>query len=134
MSAIRSRNISKIETDLTHQHEVDEILSSNKRKRVIRRLSFFLVITLIVGYSMTSSLISQSSVLEKKEAEKAKLEQELAELKKQQVILDEEIIKLNDDEYIAKLARSEFFLSKEDEIIFTIPNEEKEKTSKKLTY
>jgi cell division protein DivIC len=134
LSAIRSRNISKIETDLTHQHEVDEILSSNKRKRVIRRLSFFLVITLIVGYSMTSSLISQSSVLEKKEAEKAKLEQELAELKKQQVILDEEIIKLNDDEYIAKLARSEFFLSKEDEIIFTIPTEEKGKTSKQLTY
>ena len=75
---------------------------------------------------MVSTLISQSSVLEKKGAEHGELKQELAGLKKKQVILNEEIVKLNDDEYIAKLARRDYFLSEGDEIIFNLPEMEKE--------
>lgn len=134
MSAIRNRNVSKIQTDLTHQHEKAEIKSSQNRKRVIRRLTFFLVVAIIVGYSMVSTLVSQSSVLAKKEEENAELQKELNGLKKQQVILKEEIYKLNDDEYIAKIARRDLFLSGDGEIIFNIPNEGKEKTSEKLAY
>ncbi len=36
-------------------------------------------------------------------------------------------MKLNDDDYIAKLARKEYFLSEKNEIIFSIP-ENKKKT------
>ncbi len=40
-------------------------------------------------------------------------------------MLKSQIIKLNDDEYIAKLARKEYFLSEDNEIIFAIPENDK---------
>jgi len=59
--------------------------------------------------------------------EKQKADQELVALKKDETILKEEIIKLNDEEYIAKLARKDFFLSDSNEIIFNLPAEKKDK-------
>lgn len=38
-------------------------------------------------------------------------------------MLQEEIVKLNDDDYIAKLARRDYFLSENNEIIFNLPKE-----------
>jgi cell division protein DivIC len=40
------------------------------------------------------------------------------------------IVKLNDDEYIAKLARKEYFLSNDNEIIFTLPETESQEKVK----
>ena len=42
-------------------------------------------------------------------------------MQKEEEQLKEEIVKLNDDEYIAKLARKEYFLSDDGEIIFNLP-------------
>ena len=129
MSAVRNRNVAKIQNKLTEQHEVKEIKSARKRKGLIKKLSFLLVLALIITFFMVSTLLSQSSALEKKGANHDELKEELASLKKKQEILNEEIVKLNDDEYIAKLARKEYFLSEGDEIIFNIPEMEKEKGS-----
>lgn len=132
MSAI-NRNVAKIQTDLAYQHEIAGINAVNKRKRVVRRLFFFFVFASVIAYFMISTLMSQASSLEKRESEKAKLQNELVDLKKDHSGLKEEIIKLNDDEYIAKLARKDYFLSENNEIIFNIPDEKKGKTSGKLT-
>jgi len=75
---------------------------------------------------MISSSISQTAKLEAKIAQKKKLDHQLAELKKQEDILKENIVKLNDDDYIAKLARKEYFFSEKNEIIFNIPEDKKE--------
>jgi cell division protein DivIC len=80
----------------------------------------------VISYLMISTFITQSAALDKKQAEKERLEQKLAGLQKKQEILDEEIVKLNDDEYIAKLARKEYFLSEKNEIIFNLPKEKKD--------
>lgn len=80
-----------------------------------------------MSYLMITSFISQSSALDKKVAQKRQLEQELTHLKKQQEILKEDIIKLNDDDYLAKLARKEYFFSENGEIIFNIPEEKEGK-------
>jgi len=77
---------------------------------------------------MITSFISQSSTLDKKVAQKRHLEQELTKLKKQQEVLKEDIIKLNDDDYLAKLARKEYFFSENGEIIFNIPEANEDKT------
>ena len=58
------------------------------------------------------------------------MNKELVSLKKDEVLLKEEIVKLNDDEYIAKLARKDYFLSDKDEIIFTLPETKKQENSK----
>jgi cell division protein DivIC len=83
----------------------------------------FLVFATVMSYLMITSFVSQSHILDKKVAQKRQLEQELTALKKQQEILKEDIVKLNDDDYLAKLARKEYFFSENGEIIFNIPEE-----------
>ena len=126
MSVIRKRNISKIENHYVQQREIAGIALSRKRKLLFRRLAVFAIFASVITYLMVSTFISQSAAFEKKQAEKEKLEQKLASLQKKQEILDEEIVKLNDDEYIAKLARREYFLSEKNEIIFNLPKEKRE--------
>ncbi|WP_462409989.1 FtsB family cell division protein [Neobacillus sp. Marseille-QA0830] len=124
------RTVSKMETDYAKQQEYAEIASARKRKLLIRRLSLFFVIASVLSYLMISSYLSQTAKFEVKVAQKEKLSRELADLKKQQAILKEDIVKLNDDDYIAKLARKEYFFSDQNEIIFSIPDDKKEKTTK----
>jgi cell division protein DivIC len=126
MSAIRKKSIAKIENQYVQQREKAGIAESRKRKLLFRRLAVFALFASVISYLMISTFISQSAALENKQAEKEQLEQKLASLEKQQEILDEEIVKLNDDEYIAKLARKEYFLSEKNEIIFNLPKEKKD--------
>jgi cell division protein DivIC len=123
MSSVKDKNIAKIETTYVHQQEIAEIASARKRKLLYRRLSMCLVFAAVMSYLMITSFISQSSTLDKKVAQKKQLEQQLKEYKKQQEILKEDIVKLNDDDYLAKLARKEYFFSEDGEIIFNIPEE-----------
>jgi len=124
MNAIRKRNISKLENEYTQQSEKAGIAEKRKRKVLFRRLAVFFVLATIISAVMISTFISRSSALETKLDEKERLETELANLQKQQKHLEEEIVKLNDEEYIAKLARRDYFLSQEGEIIFNIPEDE----------
>lgn len=129
MSSVKEKNIAKIQTTYVHQQEIAEIASARKRKLLFRRLSLFSVFAVIMSYLMITSFVSQSSTLDKKVAQKKQLEQELIQLKKQQEILKEDIVKLNDDEYLAKLARKEYFFSENGEIIFNIPEEKEGKNN-----
>lgn len=126
MSVIRKRNIAKIENHYVQQREVAGIAETRKRKRLFRRLAVFILFSTVISYLMVSTFLSQAAALEAKQAEKELLIKKLASLEKKQIILDEEIVKLNDDEYIAKLARREYFLSEKNEIIFNLPKEKKE--------
>jgi cell division protein DivIC len=129
MSSVKEKNIAKIQTTYVHQQEIAEIASARKRKLLFRRLSLFSVFAVIMSYLMITSFVSQSSTLDKKVAQKKQLEQELIQLKKQQEILKEDIVKLNDDDYLAKLARKEYFFSENGEIIFNIPEEKEGKNN-----
>ena len=127
MGAEQKRIVSKIQTTYVKQQEYAEIASARKKKLLVRRLSMFLVAVGILSYLMISSSISQAASLNAKMAQKKQLNHELTELKVQQDILNENIIKLNDDDYIAKLARKEYFFSNKGEIIFNIPEDNKGK-------
>jgi cell division protein DivIC len=126
MNVIRKKSIAKIENQYVQQREIAGIAESRKRKLLFRRLAVFGLFAAVISYLMISTFISQTAALENKQKEKEMLEQKLASLEKKQEILDEEIVKLNDDEYIAKLARREYFLSEKNEIIFNLPKDKKE--------
>jgi cell division protein DivIC len=128
MSAVRSRNISKLQTQYAIQQESMEVSTKKKRQLLYRRLTAFFVMAGVISFFMISTYLSQLSALEEKETEKKQLEKQLSGLEKKKQILEEEIIKLNDDEYIAKLARKEYFLSEKNEIIFNLPQKEEEKS------
>ena len=99
-----------------------------KRKRGLkRRLTLYAVCAAIFTVLAISTLLSQNSSLHEKTLQKEKSEQQLANLKTDEKALKAEIVKLNDDEYVAKLVRRDYFLSKEGEIIFNLPNDKEDR-------
>ncbi|MBA4538419.1 septum formation initiator family protein [Bacillus aquiflavi] len=136
MSVIKKRNeanVTKIQTTYAQQYENAEIKAARRRKLLVRRLVAFFIFVTVVSYIMVSTLISKAATIEAKKEEKVKLEKKLADLKIDQSILESEIEKLNDDEYLAKIARRDYFLSRENEIIFNLPLSEKEKEKETST-
>ncbi|MFT8320024.1 MAG: septum formation initiator family protein [Bacillus sp. (in: firmicutes)] len=132
MSAIKIKkpDVAKLQTDYTIQQEATSISATRRKKLLFRRLTVFFLFAAAFGFLMISTLISQSSTLEEKTVEKKKLDVRIASLQKQEKDLNEQIAKLNDQEYLAKLARKDLFLSEKGEIIFNIPNEKGDNSKK----
>jgi len=134
MGVKQERGIAPLENPYMRQQEVAVRAAARRRKLLYRRLTVFFVMAIAVSALLIFTLFSREASLKAKKAEKVQVEEKLARLEKEQVMLENEIVKLNDDEYIAKLARSEYFLSDKGEIIFNIPNSEKKEKEKKSSY
>ena len=78
-----------------------------------------MALILVLGLGIFNQ-IKQANALDQK-IEQAKVEKDSAE--KQKETLTQQVELLQSDEYIAKLARSEYYLSKSGEIIFSTPND-----------
>lgn len=125
------RNISSINKDYVRSVERKEKRQKAHKVRLFRRLSAFAVIVVVVMGWLTITLFNQSQALAAKEEKKQESLQTLEEVRYEQEMLNSQILKLNDDEYIAKLARKEYFLSEKGEIIFAIPEKSNKNTNSK---
>lgn len=121
------QNYTKLDNDYVRnadkatQHKVQ----SRKRKR--RRIVFFAIVPVVILGLLVNVLVHQNETLVIKEKKKEEVEQQLEELKEQQEMLNLQITQLEDDEYIAKLLRKDYFLSEEGEIIFSLPEKDDKK-------
>lgn len=120
MSAIRKKNVTQLNTEYVSQQQNMQENSNRKRIGLIRRLTVFGILVALVSIMMISTLISQASAISDKKKEKAQLTEQLSQLKQKEKDLEEEVVKLNDEEYIKKIARRDYFLSEEGEIIFNM--------------
>lgn len=120
MSAVRKKNVTQLQSTYMEKYKEQEQALQVKRKGLIRRLIAFSILAAIISYGLISMVVSQHSTMNEKVTEKEKLEENLTSLKDKQVLLEEEIVKLNSDEYIEKIIRRDYFLSKEGEIIFKV--------------
>jgi len=127
MSAIRKPDVAKLQTDYTIQQEATSLSAARRRKLLFRRLAVFSLFAFVMAFIMISTLISQSSTLDEKAAEKKKLQVKIASLQDREKELNDQIVKLQDEDYLAKLARKDLFLSEKGEIIFNIPEEKEQK-------
>ena len=117
----KKKNISQIDSPYVQYQEKRTQSFERKKLGLKRRLVFFMLFAVVTTGIVLAALYSQKSALKDKEAQKQELKEQLSSLQKEEEQLKEEIIKLNDDEYIAKLARKEYFLSDDGEIIFNLP-------------
>ncbi len=123
MGTFKNGNIRQLQSDYQKVVEQRHKLVSHRRRGLARRLTAFGIISSIIGYLMISTFLSQSAAYENKISERDNLQIDLKEMKKRQGKLEDEVVKLNDDEYIAKIARRDYFLSEDNEIIFSVPEE-----------
>lgn len=120
------KQIASINADYVRSIERQESHKKVKKVRLFRRLAALGIMTAVLIVLLVSTLASSKSALEEKRVQKEKVSEELAKVQEEQEMLKLQISKLNDDEYIGKLLRKEYFLSEEGEIIFTLPeNNEK---------
>lgn len=126
MNSLRKKNVTKMENAYVVQQEKKAAMVDKRKRGLKRRLTLYAVCAAIFTVLAVSTLISQHNTLHEKTLQRDKTEKQLANLKQDEKVLKTEIVKLNDDEYVAKLVRKDYFLSKEGEIIFNLPNDKED--------
>ncbi|WP_391206182.1 FtsB family cell division protein [Psychrobacillus sp. L4] len=116
------KQLASINTDYVRSIERQENRKQAKRIRLFRRLSIFGVVSVVIIGILISTLINSNNALEEKRKKKEQVTEDLAKVQEEQELLKLQISKLNDDEYIGKLLRRDYFLSEEGEIIFALPD------------
>jgi cell division protein DivIC len=120
-------NYTKLDNDYVRNTDKAMNRKVQSRKRKIRRIVFFAIVPVVIIAFLINILVHQSETLAEKEKKKQEATQHLVKVKDEQDSLNLKIKQLEDDEYIAKLLRKEYFLSEEGEIIFIIPEKEDKK-------
>jgi len=121
------QNYTKLDNDYVRSTDKAINRKVQSRKRKLRRIVFFAIVPVVIIAFLINILVHQSETLAEKEKEKQEATQHLVKVKEDQDSLNLKIKQLEDDEYIAKLLRKEYFLSEEGEIIFIIPDKEDKK-------
>ncbi|WP_116277738.1 septum formation initiator family protein [Virgibacillus dokdonensis] len=118
------QSVRKLDSNYMQQYDAYVERQNRKKRRLIRRLVLFGVITLVILGGMTTYHIQQRSLHAEKTDEYENLQAELADLKKEQKNLKQEAERLKNEEYVLEIARTNYFLSKEGELIFKVPDKE----------
>ena len=97
-------------------------MAKKKHKKMKYRIRFFMAflvfggITALLGYNLFTNI---KSIREMK-IEKKELEKKITILAQEKDVLESDILKLKDPEYIAKYVREKYFYSKDGEVILRI--------------
>ncbi len=121
------QNFTKLDNDYVRNTDKAINRKQQARKRKLRRIVFFAIVPVIIIALLLNVLSNQQETLAIKEKSKEDAKQHLSELKEEQDSLNLKIKQLQDDEYIAKLLRKEYYLSEKGEVIFIIPDKEDKK-------
>lgn len=118
------KKVTKIQSDYVQQYDAYIDRQKRKKQRLIRRLVVFALVAVIALGSMTVYHFNQRTMKADKTEEYEKMEQKLADLKKEESGLNHEIELLQNEDYVLEIARTNYFFSKEGELIFKLPDED----------
>lgn len=119
------RQIPVVNDEYMKLQERERMIQKRRKKGLRRRLAVFFVFAFLVSFTMIKAIHAQESFLAEKKEELEQLEEISKQLQEKQNYLEEEIIKLQDEEYVGKYVRKELLLSEDGEIIFAVPEDEK---------
>lgn len=123
MSA-KKKTVTRLESNYVQQYDAYIERQKRKKQRLIRRLVLFAIATALMIGGMAAYHLNQRTLHAEKTKQYEQLEQELADLKKEEAMLQEEIELLNDEDYVLDIARTNYFLTKKGELIFKLPDED----------
>lgn len=96
-----------------------------KVKKNAKRILIFGFFSVLVITIVLSSVLNIVNQIIDKYHEADELEEKLADLSEEEENLNNEILKLQDKDYLARYAREKYFYSKNGELIIRIPGSDK---------
>ncbi|WP_173918003.1 septum formation initiator family protein [Halobacillus sp. Marseille-Q1614] len=117
-------SVARLDSTYMKHYDAQMERHNRKKKRLIRRIMLFSLLVVIFAGSMTYYHFQQRVLHAEKVEEYQKLQAEMDQLKLEEKNLKEEIELLNNEEYVLQIARSNYFFSKDNEIIFKMPNDD----------
>ena len=93
-------------------------------KKVKSRMFLFFVIFGTIIASLSYSFFSNVQKMIEINKQKKELKEKLASLEEEENVLNSDIKKLEDPDYVARYAREKYLYSKEGELIIRIPDDE----------
>ncbi|WP_414042107.1 FtsB family cell division protein [Macrococcus sp. EM39E] len=122
-----AKKIRTIENEYTKEQAKKHRVNIKSSNIVRKRMAVFGGILLAILLFLTVLLLFQMNTNRELKQEQASQAVELEKLKDKEIALKERLKQLNSKEYIEKIARSEYFLSNDGEVIFKIPEKDKKK-------
>ncbi|KAB8126505.1 septum formation initiator family protein [Gracilibacillus oryzae] len=122
--AKHSSNVSSIHEAYIEQHKAHHRRQTERKKRLFRRVSLFFLIVMIIAISLTTYHVKQRVAMNQLQTEYQEKSEHLAKLEQEHQNLEEEVKLLNDEEYLLQIAKTNYFFTKEGEIVFKLPEEE----------
>lgn len=110
----------------SNNNTLKDIRIYKRRRTVRRRLTAILIAGLSLIVIATIPVIRNIQLADQFDQESLGLEKELEIQESEREMLEYKLSLLEDEEYIAKLARKELNLSKVNEILINLPEDEKE--------
>ncbi|WP_096203239.1 FtsB family cell division protein [Bacillus sp. FJAT-45350] len=117
----RKQKVRELDSPYMKQQEIHSNEKKRKRKGLVRRLTVLGVASFVIGIFTLMTIHTQAKTLDEKREQRLALEQNLKLLEDEQHVLLEEIENYNSLEYIAEVARRDYYLSKPGETIFKLP-------------
>lgn len=128
----KQQNITQINNNYTHEKTLEKqqltLLNRNARRRKKALAIIAAGILLPLGYNVVSNVHQINQV----DVQIAEAKAEKKELEKENQRLNVQVGLLQDDEYVAKLARSRYYFSKDKEIIFSLPEDNQSKAASQI--
>lgn len=90
--------------------------ASISKIRILFSILIFGFVTTALGYNCLTNILK----IKEMNSEKKKLENQLVSLQEEKEVLETDILKLEDPDYIAKYVREKYFYSKDGELILRL--------------
>ncbi|MFD1039872.1 septum formation initiator family protein [Virgibacillus byunsanensis] len=119
----REKTVTRLDSNYMQQYDTYLERQRKKKQRLFRRLVLFSILVMITIGSMAAYHIKQRTLQSEKADQYEQLQEEYTSLKEEEENLREEINLLNNEDYVLEIARTNYFFSKEGELIFKMPDE-----------
>lgn len=124
-------NVAQLKNDYTQAKTLQAHRERKQKRKVRRRISVILLIGSLFIIVLSLRIWNSTQSISKMEKERQQAEVVLKKTENNQEQLNMQIKRLEDENYVAKLARSQYYLSKDNEIIFSLPEDNAAKVIEK---
>lgn len=128
---VPKQNITPIKNDYTQEQTLKKKINRSIQQKARRRMIVILLAGMLIIVPLAANVINNLFEIQTMGEKISQAKETNQTLEEENQDLKVQVGLLQDEEYIAKLARSRYYLSKDGEIIFSLPEDNQSKVAEK---